>query len=166
MKFQVNGFFKGLLVTAKLTLLDIKYLEHQHTCVEYLETTLNYDAAVITFYPNFNIALDDPQLNYFLKVQLQITSADQVLDTYQATLHYQMAYRVQNHAFELVLPITNNDLLITVDINQRVACTHISREPRKRTYKSYFFILELPIMKSYIKALSLYNSQNLSSQKN
>ncbi|KAJ6893634.1 hypothetical protein NC652_027629 [Populus alba x Populus x berolinensis] len=74
------------------------------------------------------MALDDPQLHNFLKVQLQITGADQVLDTYQATLHYQMAYRVQNHAFDLVLPVTNDALLITVDTNQRATCTHVLRK--------------------------------------
>ncbi|KAJ6869574.1 hypothetical protein NC651_034341 [Populus alba x Populus x berolinensis] len=36
------------------------------------------------------MALDDPQLHNFLKVQLHITGADQVVDTYQATPHYQM----------------------------------------------------------------------------
>ncbi|KAJ6979225.1 hypothetical protein NC653_027397 [Populus alba x Populus x berolinensis] len=90
--------------------------------------TLNCDTVVVTFYPNFNMALDDPQLHNFLKVQLQITGADQVLDTYQATLHYQMAYRVQNHAFDLVLPVTNDALLITVDTNQRATCTHVLRQ--------------------------------------
>jgi len=63
-----------------------------------------------------------------LKVQLQITSADQVLDTYRATFHYQMAYRVQNHAFDLVLHATNDALLITVDTNQRATCTHVPRQ--------------------------------------
>ncbi|KAJ6936283.1 hypothetical protein NC652_011108 [Populus alba x Populus x berolinensis] len=36
---------------------------------------------------------------------------------------------------------------------------------QKRTFKSYSFLLRLQIMKSYIKALSLYNPQNLSSPK-
>jgi hypothetical protein len=89
---------------------------------------LNCGMIVVTFYPNFNMALDDPQLHHFLKVQLQITGADQVLDTYQATLHYQMVYRVQNHAFDLVLPITNDALLITIDTNQRAICTHVPRQ--------------------------------------
>jgi len=77
------------------------------------------------------MTLDDPQLYNFLKIQLQITGADQVLDTYQATLHYQMAYRVQNHAFDLVFPVTNDALLITVDTNQRATCTHVPRQISK-----------------------------------
>ena len=116
---------KGLPVAARLALLDTRYLEYQHACIGSLETTLNCGTVVVTFYPNFNMALDDPQLHHFLKVQLQITGADQVLDTYQATLHYQMAYRVQNHAFDLVLPVTNDVLLIIVDTNQRATCTHV-----------------------------------------
>jgi hypothetical protein len=78
------------------------------------------------------MALDDPQLHHFLKVQLQIAGADQVLDTYQATLHYQMAYRVQNHAFDLVLPVTNDVLLITIDTNQRATCTYVPRQNPER----------------------------------
>uniref|UniRef100_A0A6N2MSN9 Uncharacterized protein n=1 Tax=Salix viminalis TaxID=40686 RepID=A0A6N2MSN9_SALVM len=119
---------KGLPVAARLALLDTRYLEYQHACIGSLETTLNCGTVVVTFYPNFNMALDDPQLHHFLKVQLQITGADQVLDTYQATLHYQMAYRVQNHAFDLVLPVTNDALLITVDTNQKATCTHVRRQ--------------------------------------
>jgi hypothetical protein len=119
---------KGLPVAARLALLDTRYLEYQHACIGSLETTLNCGTVVVTFYPNFNMALDDPQLHHFLKVQLQIIGADQVLDTYQATLHYQMAYRVQNHAFDLVLPVTNDALLITVDTNQRATCTHVPRQ--------------------------------------
>ncbi|KAG5251713.1 movement protein [Salix suchowensis] len=39
-----------------------------------------------------------------------------------------MAYRVQNHAFDLVLPVTNDALLIIVDTNQRATCTHVPRQ--------------------------------------
>jgi len=39
-----------------------------------------------------------------------------------------MAYRVQNHSFDLVLPVTNDALLITVDTNQRAICTHVLQQ--------------------------------------
>ncbi|KAJ7012142.1 hypothetical protein NC653_002273 [Populus alba x Populus x berolinensis] len=97
------------------------------------------------------MALDDPQLHHFLKVQLQITGAYQVLDTYQAIFHYQMAYQVQNHAFDLVLPVTNDALLITVDTNQRATYTHVPDKSQKRTYKSYSPLLGLPITKATSK---------------
>jgi hypothetical protein len=59
---------KGLPVAARLALLDTRYLEYQHACIGSLETTLNCGTVVVTFYPNFNMALDDPQLHHFLKV--------------------------------------------------------------------------------------------------
>jgi len=61
---------KGLPVAARLALLDTRYLEYQHACIGSLETTLNCGTTVVTFYPNFNMAWDDPQLHHFLKVQL------------------------------------------------------------------------------------------------
>jgi len=61
---------KGLPVAARLAILDTRYLEYQHACIGSLETTLNCGTTVATFYPNFNMAWDDPQLHHFLKVQL------------------------------------------------------------------------------------------------
>ena len=46
----------------------------------------------------------DPHLCDALKVQVQITGASQVQDTFAATLHYQLAYRLQNHAFDMAVP--------------------------------------------------------------
>jgi len=46
-----------------------------------------------------------------------------------------MAYWVQNHAFDLVLPVTNNALLITVDTNQRATCTHVPRQILEEDFK-------------------------------
>jgi len=89
LNFQANGFFKaihihfgairlalsyhgrkGIPVAVRLALLNTRYLEYQHTCIGSLETTLNCVTVVVTFYPNFNMALDEPQLNHFLKIQL------------------------------------------------------------------------------------------------
>ena len=39
-----------------------------------------------------------------------------------------MAYKVQNHAFDLVLLVTDDALLIAIDTNQRVTCTHVPRQ--------------------------------------
>ena len=69
--------------------------------------------------------------NYFLFnyiIKKLIFYADQGFDTYQATLHYQMAYKIQNHAFDLVLHVINDALLITVDINQRATCIYVPRQ--------------------------------------
>lgn len=61
----------------------------------------------------------------FLKVQLQIAGAPTVHYTYVATLFYQMAYSTQNHVVDLSLPVQNDALLITVDINKSTTCTYI-----------------------------------------
>ena len=45
-----------------------------------------------------------PYLCDALKVQVQITRASQMQDTFATTLHYQLAYRLQNHVFGMVVP--------------------------------------------------------------
>ncbi|KAJ6855345.1 hypothetical protein NC651_040109 [Populus alba x Populus x berolinensis] len=96
---------KGLPIAVRLALLDTRYLEYQHACIGSLETTLNCGTVV----------------------QLQITSADQVQDTYQATLHYQMAYRYSllpmMRCLSLLIPINKLPVLMSRD------------KSRKRTYK-------------------------------
>lgn len=61
---------KGLPVTARLALLDTRYLKYPYACIGSLKTTLNAGTVIVTFYPNFNISLQDPRLLSFLKVQL------------------------------------------------------------------------------------------------
>ncbi|KAJ6927547.1 hypothetical protein NC651_011556 [Populus alba x Populus x berolinensis] len=60
LKFQANEFSRSLPVAAKLALLNTRYLEYQHTCIESLETMFNCGTVVVTFYPNFNMALNNP----------------------------------------------------------------------------------------------------------
>ena len=57
----------------------------------------------LSLFLNFNIPLKDLYLCDALKVQVQITGASLVQDTYAATLHYQLAYRLQNHAFDMAV---------------------------------------------------------------
>lgn len=71
------------------------------------------------------MSLQDPHLLTFLKVQLQISGAPMIPDTFLATLHYQMASCVQNHAFDLSLPVQNDALLISVDSNKAANCVHV-----------------------------------------
>ena len=61
--------------------------------------------------------LKDPHLCDAFKVQVQITGASQVQDTYAATLHYQLAYKLQNHVFDVAVPEiaqADDELLIQV----------------------------------------------------
>ncbi|GJT38604.1 hypothetical protein Tco_0938469 [Tanacetum coccineum] len=70
--------------------------------------------------------LIDTSLLTALKAQIQIGSTPQV-NTFQATFHYQMAYRVQNHSLDILVPGQDNTgdaLLIDVDSNATLTCTY------------------------------------------
>ncbi|KAI4370958.1 hypothetical protein MLD38_019244 [Melastoma candidum] len=60
-------------------------------------------------------------------------------DSIEATLHYQMAYRVQNHALDISMPNDSHDaLLIVADYHNQKAptCIHIPRQiPRAELLK-------------------------------
>ena len=76
-----------------------------------------------------------------LKVQVQITGASQVQDTFTATLHYQLAYRLQNHAFDMTVPDvaqSNDALLIQVDLGMTSMCTFVPRQLDKDRMMSLF----------------------------
>ncbi|KAJ6949188.1 hypothetical protein NC651_003252 [Populus alba x Populus x berolinensis] len=55
-------------------------------------------------------------------------------------------------------------LLLLISIKESLVLMSQDKS-RKRTYRSYSFLPRLPIMKSHVKALFLYNPQNLSSLK-
>ena len=83
----------------------------------------------------------DPHLCDALKVQVQITGASQIQDTYVATLHYQLAYRFQNHAFDMEVPDmaqTNDALLIQVDLGLTPMCTSVPRQLTRDQMTSIF----------------------------
>ncbi|VVA93505.1 unnamed protein product [Arabis nemorensis] len=64
-----------------------------------------------------------------MQIQLQITGVPQVGNTYAATLHHQMAYRVQNHAIDSSLPRDTEDaLLIQLESQHSPSCIHIPRQ--------------------------------------
>nr|GEU41980.1 putative zinc finger, CCHC-type [Tanacetum cinerariifolium] len=74
--------------------------------------------------------LNDPSLLTALKAQIQIGGTPQV-NTFQATFHYQMAYRVQNHSLDILVPGQDNvgdALLIDVDSNATPTCTYDPRQ--------------------------------------
>ena len=92
---------KGLPVTARLAILDTRFKEYQHAVIGTVLTTLHVESVLLTFYPNFNLSLDDPNLPTTLKVQIHIQGAEQIVSSKMATLHHQLVYRLQNHALDL-----------------------------------------------------------------
>lgn len=88
-------------VVAQMALLHTRYIKYEHACIGTVEATLNIRAVIVTLFPNFTMALSDPNLLSALQVQIQIVRAQQVPSAIIATLHYQMVYKVQDQAFNL-----------------------------------------------------------------
>ncbi|KAH9649377.1 hypothetical protein KPL70_025955 [Citrus sinensis] len=63
---------KGLPVTARLAMLDTRFKQYQDAVIGTVLTTLHAGSILLTFYPNFNLSLQDPNLPTTLKVQVQI----------------------------------------------------------------------------------------------
>ena len=125
---------KGLPVVSRISLLDSKFLEYQNAIIGTVQTTLNAGTIFVTLFPNFNMSLKDPHLCDTFKVQVQITGASQVQDTFAATFLYQLAYRLQNHAFDMAVPDiaqSNDALLIQVDPGMTPMCTFVPRQLNK-----------------------------------
>jgi len=132
---------KGLPIVSRISLLDSRLLEYQNAVIGTVQTTLNVGKVFVTLFPNFNMSLKDPHLCDALKVQVHITRASQVQDTFAATLHYQLAYRLQNHAFDMVEPNiaqSNDALLIQVDTGMTPMCTFVLRQLNKDQMTSLF----------------------------
>ena len=62
-------------------------------------------------------------------------------DTFAATLHCQLAYRLQNHAFDMAVPEiaqSNDALLIQVNLGMTPMCTFVPRQLNKDQMTSLF----------------------------
>ncbi|KAL4556804.1 hypothetical protein LXL04_034966 [Taraxacum kok-saghyz] len=119
---------KGLTAFSQIALV-----EYQHACIGTIQTTLNAGTIFVTFYPNFNRPLNDPSFFTSLKAQIQIGGTPQV-NTFQAIFHYQMAYRVQNHYLDIMVPGQANSgdaLFLDVDSNATPTCTYVPRQLSK-----------------------------------
>ena len=79
---------KGLPVISRISLIDSRFLEYQNAVIGILQTILNAGTIFVTLFPNFNKSLKDLYLCDALKVQVQITGASQVQDTFASILHY------------------------------------------------------------------------------
>ena len=117
----------------------------------------------MSLFPNFNISLKDLYLCDALKVQVQITGASLVQDIYVDTLHYQLAYRLQNHAFDMAVPEmaqTNDALLIQVDLGLTPMCTFVLRQLTKDQMISLFPELWITKYESLHQAVQPIQSNN------
>ncbi|KAH9780642.1 hypothetical protein KPL71_008153 [Citrus sinensis] len=105
---------KGLPVTARIAMLDTRFKQYQDAVIGTVLTILHAGSVLLTFYPNFNLSLQDPNLPTTLKVQVQIQGAEQISSAKIATLHHQLVYRLQNHALDLPTPEHHSDTLVVL----------------------------------------------------
>ncbi|KAH9734775.1 hypothetical protein KPL71_017498 [Citrus sinensis] len=124
---------KGLAVTARIALLDTRFKEYQHAVIGTILTTLHAGSVLLTFYPNFNLSLEDPNLPTTLKVQIQLQGAEQTPTSKIATLHHQIVYRLQNHALDLPTLYTTSDaLMILADTDTIPTIIQIPKQIHKQ----------------------------------
>ncbi|XP_062118401.1 uncharacterized protein LOC133832023 [Humulus lupulus] len=74
------------------------------------------------------MSLKDNRLTDAFKVEVQLAGIGQNLTSIGTTLHYQVAYKLQDHTLNLSLPTTEEVLLVSVDSTQVPTCTHIPRQ--------------------------------------
>ncbi|KAK8322522.1 hypothetical protein V6Z12_A12G172200 [Gossypium hirsutum] len=110
---------------------------------------------MVTLFPNFTMALADPNLTKALKVQIQIAGAPQVAPAISAALYYQIVYRIQDHAFNLSRHETDDSLLISVNTNDQPHCVHVLRQiPKQELIKLLPEKNGLPAMKNFLSIAS------------
>ncbi|KAK8981742.1 hypothetical protein V6N11_049237 [Hibiscus sabdariffa] len=63
---------EGKTVVARIALLDTRYLKYEDACIATVEATMNNGLVMVTLFPNFTMALADPNLMETLKVQIHI----------------------------------------------------------------------------------------------
>ncbi|KAH9782950.1 hypothetical protein KPL71_009129 [Citrus sinensis] len=128
---------KGLPVTAHLAMLDTRFKQYQDAVIGTVLTTLHAGSVLLTFYPNFNLSLQDPNLPTTLKVQIQIQGTEQISSAKIATLHHQLVYRLQNHALDLPTPEHHSDtLMVLAESDQIPTIIQIPRQiPRHELIK-------------------------------
>jgi hypothetical protein len=132
---------EALPVTAGLALLDSRYLKYSQALLGTCLTTLNAGSAVLTIYPNYTVSLNDPNPPNLLQVQLQITGAEQVASAIMANLHHQVAYRLQNHAFDLPTGYTMGIPIIAANNKNQEDVATLIEAPKAITRDELLFLM-------------------------
>lgn len=118
---------------------------------------------MMTLFPNFCMFLQDSQLCKTLKFQVQVTSVVPQGETLMATIHYQMAYRIQNHSLDIATPKNTHDIIfLNVDTTENhIALWSQSRCPKTNQKNSFPKNGMLPISSFNLKVFQLlsYHSQ-------
>ena len=120
---------KRLPVTARLVMLDTRFIHYQDVVIGTVLTTFPAGSVLLSFYPNFNLSLQDTNLSTALQVQVQIQGVEQISSAKIATLHHQLVYRLQNHALDLPTPEHHfKTLMVLAKSNQIPTIIQILRQ--------------------------------------
>ncbi|KAH9671198.1 hypothetical protein KPL70_017265 [Citrus sinensis] len=138
---------KGLPVTALLAMLDTRFKQCQDAVISTVLTTLHAGSVLLTFYPNFILSLQDPNLPTTLKVQVQIQGAEQISSAKIATLHYQLVYQLQNHALDLPTPEHHFDTLMVLAESDQIPT--IIQIPRQIPHHELIKLIPLEWISNY-----------------
>ncbi|RDY09254.1 hypothetical protein CR513_06401, partial [Mucuna pruriens] len=141
---------RGLPVSARVSLLDSSYLHYENAVIGTVLTTLHAGSVILTIFPNYNVSLRDPTISHRLKVQVQITGADQVAEALSTTLHHQFIYRLQDHAINLSLP-TSNDGALFVMANHQEETPSIVQIPKNISREQLQELIPLQWVTNYEK---------------
>ncbi|KAK2655405.1 hypothetical protein Ddye_008457, partial [Dipteronia dyeriana] len=142
---------KGLSVTAKIALLNTIYKDYEYAIIGTCLSTLYAGSISLTYYPNFNIPLKYHNLHNCLKIQLQVVGAPMMPTSYMATLHHQIAYRLQDHALDLPVPgHTEDTIFIKTEREDEVPT--IIQIPKKLPREKLTEIVSLKWITNYEKA--------------
>ena len=153
---------KGLPVTAKIAMLDTRFTHYQDAVIGTVLTTLHAGSVLLTFYPNFNLSLQDPNLSTALQVQVQIQGTEQISSAKIATLHHQLVYRLQNHALDLPTPEHHSDaLMVLAESDQIPTIIQIPRQIPQHELIKLIPLEWFPIMKSSTPILLLSKPQRV-----
>ncbi|KAH9792714.1 hypothetical protein KPL71_004243 [Citrus sinensis] len=132
---------------ARLAMLDTRFKQYQDVVIGTVLTTLHAGSVLLTFYPNFNLSLQDPNLPTTLKVQIQIQGAEQISSAKIATLHHQLVYRLQNHALDLPTPKHHSDTLMVLAESDQIPT--IIQIPRQIPHHELIKLMPLEWISNY-----------------
>ncbi|KAK2444153.1 hypothetical protein QL285_015205 [Trifolium repens] len=116
-------------------------------------------ACLVSFFPNYNVSLNDSTLSTRLKVHVQITGSDQVPEALSATLHHQIIYRLQNHSIDLPLSGCSSDSLLVVT-NKEEDIPSIVQIPRRISREELTQLIPLEWITNYEKIIKIEDQYN------
>ncbi|MBA0867692.1 hypothetical protein Goshw_002944, partial [Gossypium schwendimanii] len=105
----------GKPVVSRIALLDSRYKRYQDACIGTVEATLSSGMAMI-----------------------QIIGAEMVESAITLTLHYQIVYRFQDHAFKLSNHNSEDSLLISVNTREEPHCVPVPKQIPKQELLKLF----------------------------